>query len=148
MDPISLQIREMVAADYPALRGLWESSEGIGLSDADSPAGFEQFLARNRRLSVVAVDEGRVVGGALCGHDGRRGYIHHLAVSLSHRRRGIARGLVTRCLSTLDAEGIQKCLVFVLDDNTAGSTFWEASGWAERVELVVFSSGTGSREIP
>ena len=148
MDPISLQIREMVAADYPALRELWESSEGIGLSDADSEAGFEQFLARNRGLSVVAVDGDRMVGGALCGHDGRRGYIHHLAVSLSHRRRGIARALVTRCLSTLDAEGIQKCHVFVLDENTAGSAFWEASGWAERVELAVFSRGTAPRASP
>jgi len=143
-----MQIREMVAADYPALRELWESSEGIGLSDADSPGGFEQFLERNPGLSLAAVDGGRLVGAALCGHDGRRGYIHHLAVSLSHRRRGIARAFVTRCLSTLDAEGIQKCHVFVLEENTAGSAFWEASGWAERVELVVFSSGTGSREIP
>src|SRR4030042_2050932 len=128
MDPTGMQIREMVAADYPALRRLWESSEGIGLSDADSEAGFEQFLARNRGLSVVAVDGDRMVGGALCGHDGRRGYIHHLAVSLSHRRRGIARGLVTRCLSTLDAEGIQKCHAFVLEENAAGGASWERSG--------------------
>ena len=148
MDPTGMQIREMVAADYLALRGLWESSEGIGLSDADSPAGFERFLDRNRGLSLIAVDGGRLVGAALCGHDGRRGYIHHLAVSLSHRRRGIARALVTRCLSTPDAEGVQKCHVFVLDDNTAGSAFWEASGWAERVELAVFSRGTAPGASP
>lgn len=148
MDPTGMQIREMVAEDYPALRALWESSEGIGLSDADSEAGFEQFLARNRGLSVVAVDGDRMVGGALCGHDGRRGYIHHLAVSLSHRRRGIGRALVTRCLATLDAHGIQKCHVFVFLDNTGASAFWEGSGWDARAELVVFSRGTAPRAIP
>lgn len=133
----------MLTTDYPALRTLWESSEGVGLSDADSPEGFEQFLRRNPRLSSVALDGERVVGGVLCGHDGRRGYIHHLAVSSTHRRRGVARSLVTRCLSLLGAEGIQKCHVFVLGDNEEGRIFWEKSGWPARVELMVFSSPTG-----
>jgi ribosomal protein S18 acetylase RimI-like enzyme len=133
----------MVAVDYPALRTLWESSEGVGLSDADSPAGFEQFLARNPGLSFVAADGDRLVGGVLCGHDGRRGYIHHLAVSPSHRRRGVARDLVVRCLSGLGAEGIQKCHVFVFGENTVARTFWESASWSPRVELVMFSSPTG-----
>jgi ribosomal protein S18 acetylase RimI-like enzyme len=133
----------MASADYQALRTLWESSEGVGLSDADSPAGFEQFLKRNPGLSFVAVDGDGLVGGVLCGHDGRRGYIHHLVVSLSHRRRGVARGLVTRCLSGLSAEGIQKCHVFVFDENEAARVFWQAASWSARVELVMFSSPTG-----
>jgi len=132
----------MASVDYEALRTLWESSEGVGLSDADSPAGFEQFLKRNPGLSFVAVDGDGLVGGVLCGHDGRRGYIHHLVVSLSHRRRGVARGLVTRCLSGLSAEGIQKCHVFVFDENKAARVFWQAASWSSRVELVMFSSPT------
>ena len=142
MKAIGARIRVMTPSDYGELRKLWESSEGIGLSDADSPAGFEQFLERNPGLSHVARDGDRLVGGVLCGHDGRRGYIHHLAVSSSHRRRGVARALVTRCLSGLRAEGIQKCHVFVLDENEAGKLFWKTSGWPTRVELVVFSSPT------
>jgi putative acetyltransferase len=133
----------MVPTDYLALRTLWESSEGLGLSDADSPEGFEQFLERPPGLSSVALDGERLVGGVLCGHDGRRGYIHHLAVSSSHRRRGVARSLVTRCLSLLSAEGIQKCHVFVFGENEEGRIFWERSGWPARVELVVFSGPTG-----
>lgn len=132
----------MVPKDYVALRALWESSDGVGLSDADSQAGFERFLRRNPGLSFVALDGDRLVGGVLCGHDGRRGYIHHLAVSLSHRRKGVARVLGGRCLGALSAEGIQKCHVFVFDENKGGRLFWEASGWPARVELVVFSSPT------
>lgn len=143
MEPLTLQIREMVPTDYEALRTLWESSEGVGLSDADSPSGFEQFLKRNPRLSFVALDCDCLVGGVLCGHDGRRGYIHHLAVSLSHRRRGVARALVSRCLSGLSAEGIQKCHVFVFDENEAARVFWQAASWSARAELVMFSSPTG-----
>ena len=143
MQSITPQIREMAPKDYLALRTLWESSEGVGLSDADSRAGFEQFLRRNPGLSFVALDCDALVGGILCGHDGRRGYIHHLAVSLSHRRKGVARALVKRCLSSLSAEGIQKCHVFVFGKNQGGRLFWEASGWPARVELVMFSSATG-----
>jgi ribosomal protein S18 acetylase RimI-like enzyme len=133
----------MVPTDYALLRTLWDSSEGVGLSDADSQTGFERFLKRNPGLSFVALDCDRLVGGVLCGHDGRRGYIHHLAVSSSHRRRGVARALVARCLSSLRAEGIQKCHVFVFDENEEGKLFWETSGWPARVELVMYSSPTG-----
>ncbi len=143
MESNTTQIREMVAEDYRALRALWESSEGVGLSEADSQVGIERFLGRNPGLSFVALDSDRLIGGALCGHDGRRGYIHHLAVSPSHRRRGIARVLARRCLGALAAEGIQKCHVFVFGENQAGRLFWEASGWPARVELVMFSSPTG-----
>lgn len=97
------------------------------------------FLERNRGLSVVAEDGGRLVGTALCGHDGRRGYIHHLSVAGSHRRHGIARALVARCLAKLHDSGIQKCHVFVLVDNAGGRRFWREEGWAERAELCVYS---------
>jgi ribosomal protein S18 acetylase RimI-like enzyme len=143
VEPAAPRIREMVPTDYPRLRTLWEASEGVGLSDADSPEGFEQFLRRNPGMSSVALDGELLIGGVLCGHDGRRGYIHHLAVSSSHRRRGVARCLVARSLSRLGAEGIQKCHVFVFGENEEGRLFWEASGWPVRVELVVFSSPTG-----
>jgi ribosomal protein S18 acetylase RimI-like enzyme len=140
---MTARIREMVPTDYALLRTLWVSSEGVGLSDADSPAGFERFLKRSPGLSFVALNCDRLVGGVLCGHDGRRGYIHHLAVSSSHRRRGVARALVARCLSSFRAEGIQKCHVFVFDENEEGKLFWETSGWPARVELVMYSSPTG-----
>jgi len=80
-----------------------------------------------------------VVGTVLCGHDGRRGYIHHLAVAQSHRRRGIGRALVERILSALMAQGIQKCHLFVFGENRQAIAFWERVGFSQRVELVMMS---------
>ena len=54
--------------------------DGIELDVSDSPAALKDFLARNPGLSTVAVLDGRLAGAALCGHDGRRGLLHHLAV--------------------------------------------------------------------
>lgn len=136
---MSLNIREMTIEDYEDVYALWDASEGIGLSDADSKEGIKRFLKRNPMLSFVAMDNGEIVGAALCGHDGRRGYIHHLAVIPSHRREGIGRSLVGRCMYALMRIGIGKCHLFVFGENQEAIDFWETLGYSQRVELVMMS---------
>src|SRR5690242_11282684 len=86
---------------YPAARQLWQQTEGVGLSAADSEAAITMFLQRNPRLSLVALEAGQLVGTILIGHDGRRGLIHHLAVAQSARRQGIGARLVREGLAGL-----------------------------------------------
>ena len=136
---MSIQIREMTIDDYEPIYALWQNTEGIGLSDADSKEGIKRFLERNPGLSFVASDGEQFVGAALCGHDGRRGYIHHLAVAKSHRKQGIGKSLVGRCMYTLMRVGIAKCHLFVFDDNEEAIKFWSKVGWTERVELMLMS---------
>jgi ribosomal protein S18 acetylase RimI-like enzyme len=139
MEPMSIVIREMVIEDYDEVLALWRTSKGVGLSDADSEEGVARFLDRNPGLSFVALDGEHLVGAILCGHDGRRGYIHHLVVSKPHRRKGLGRALVGRCLSTLRRDGIAKCHIFVFDDNNDTIAFWKNIGWTQRVELIMMS---------
>lgn len=136
---MSVEIRDMTIADYEVVYKLWSESEGIGLSDADSKEGIKHFLERNPGFSFVALDEGKIVGAALCGHDGRRGYIHHLATAKSHRRQGIGRSLVGRCMYALMRVGIGKCHLFVFGDNQGAIDFWEKVGYSPRVELLMMS---------
>jgi ribosomal protein S18 acetylase RimI-like enzyme len=136
---MNIQIREMDILDYDLIYGLWQASEGIGLSDADSKEGIKRFLERNPGLSFVACDGEEIVGAALCGHDGRRGYIHHLVVCQSHRKQGIGKSLVGRCMYALMQIGIAKCHLFVFDDNQDAIKFWSKVGWTERVELMMMS---------
>lgn len=136
---MAIELREMTIDDYEQVYDLWKSCEGIGLSDADSKQGIERFLKRNPGLSFVAMDGDQIVGAALCGHDGRRGYIHHLAVRHSHRRQGIGRSLVGRCMYSLMRIGINKCHLFVFGDNQDAIAFWERVGWTRRVELMMMS---------
>ncbi len=142
---MSIHIREFGLADYDQVMSLWHSCEGIGLSSADTPNAIRTYLDRNPRLSQVAEDTGRVVAAVLCGHDGRRGYLHHLAVHPSCRRRGIARRLVETCLVALRAEGIQKCHIFVFRDNPQGLDFWTHLGWTPRVDIGVASIDLSGR---
>jgi ribosomal protein S18 acetylase RimI-like enzyme len=127
------------ANDLEAVLALWSRTEGISIRAADSPEALRRYLRRNPGLSLKAMDGDRIVGAVLSGHDGRRGYLHHLAVDQTYRHRGIGRDLVERCLSALRDEGIDKSHVFVLADNSAGRGFWSSAGWAERSDLVMFS---------
>lgn len=132
-------IRPLTAADYQAVRTLWESCEGVGLNDADRPAALRAYLERNPGMSFVACRANAVVGAVLCGHDGRRGYLNHLAVAPSFRRRGLARRLVAHSLEALEKAGIGKCHLFIFSANPEGRRFWQKIGWDLRDDLVVAS---------
>ncbi len=136
---MAVQLREMTLADYDEVYALWAASEGIGLSSADSREAIGAFLQRNPGLAFVAVDGDIIVGAVICGTDGRRGYLHHLAVRSSHKRQGIGRHLAQACLDRLREQGIEKCHIFVYRENHSARQFWESIGWVERVELVLMT---------
>lgn len=137
-----VDIQIMTQDNYEHISALWSSSDGVGLSAADGEENIAHYLARNPGLSFVAFDAGRLIGAVLCGHDGRRGYIHHLAVEQSYRLQGIGKALITRCLAALKAEGIDKCHLFVFSVNQNAKAFWKEIGWSQRADLVVMSSYT------
>ena len=122
----------------PAL-DLWRRIEHIGLSAGDDPANLARFLQRNTGFSQVAVRAGDLIGAVLCGHDGRRGYIHHLAVDPQNRLAGVGRSLLERCLERLREEEILKCHAFVFQGNPFGALFWQPEGWELRNELLIYS---------
>lgn len=140
---MSFDIRVFTSDDHAAALKLWQASEGVGLSDADSFENIARFLERNPGLSLVATDAGRVVATILCGHDGRRGLIHHLLVAPTHRRQGLGRALLKRALAALGQAQIQKCHLLVFRDNAEGMAFWHGIGAEERVSLALFSMPTG-----
>ena len=128
---------------YDEVFALWQQCEGLGLSDADSRQNIQSYLDRNPGMSFVALSHGKVVGAVLAGHDGRRGYIHHLAVHPHYRRKGLARQLVERCLAVLADSGIQKCHLFIFNNNTDGIEFWKRIGWIHRSDISVVSKNIG-----
>lgn len=136
------QFSEMTEQDYEEAYALWENTPGMGLSAADSREGIGSYLRRNPGLSFVCRADGRVVGTILCGHDGRRGFIYHLAVDGEHRGQSLARQLVERSLAKLREHVIDKCHLMVLHDNELGKRFWTKSGWQQRDRILLFSCDT------
>ncbi len=133
----------MTTEDIDAVLTMWHVMEGIGLhDDCDSVDGLTKYIVRNPDQSYVAYDDDELVGAVLCGHDGRRGYLHHLAVVEKHRDRGIGKALVDNCFAVLAKQGISKCNIFLFEDNEKGRHFWEHTGWNLRNDLSVLQKTT------
>jgi putative acetyltransferase len=136
---MSIEFRAIDHNDYECIHDLWKSCDGIGLSEADSEPNIRHFLDHNPGLSHAACDGERIIGAVLCGEDGPRGYLHHLAVHPDYRRRGLGGKLVNHCLEALARMNIQKCHLFIFRDNREGVDFWESEGWTLRQDLHIMS---------
>ena len=129
------KIIEMKLDRYHELIDFWKNTEGLWASDDDSYENLKIFLKRNPRLNFIAVSENKIVGTLKCSHDGRRGYLHHLAVKKEFRKEGIAKKLINKSLDNLQKAGItkDKVRVFVLDTNKPALKFWKHNGFTELI---------------
>ena len=132
-------IRRMEISDYEQALDLWKRTAGMGLSAADEKQEIEKFLKKNSALCFSAFDGKKMIGTILCGEDGRRGYLYHLAVDENYRKTGIGKNLVQNSLDALKEMGIQKCHLFVIADNETGIAFWDHIGWELRKDIEVMS---------
>ena len=130
-----MKLRTMTIEDYDEVFALWTKIRGFGIrSIDDSKEGIEMFLKRNPSTSVVAEEDGKIVGSILCGHDGRRGCLYHVCVDEDHRRKGIGKAMVVRAMESLRAEKINKVTLIAFTDNDLGNAFWNTIGWTKREE--------------
>ena len=126
-----IRTRDFSIGDYEAAVELWKQAEGIEIAEGDDKESVVQFLKRNPGLSRTAIDGSTVIGVSLCGHDGRRGHIYHLAVDPRYQGLGLGKRLVEECFARLRQMGIQRAIILVANDNSRGRDFWLRSGWEE-----------------
>ena len=131
-----MTIRTMVIEDYDKVKALWMTIHGFGIRSVDdSREGVARFLKRNPTSSVVAEENGEIIGAILCGHDGRRGCLYHVCVAEKHRRRGIGKAMVVFCMNALKEEQINKVSLIAFTRNDIGNAFWNCIGWTKREDL-------------
>lgn len=122
-----IEVREYRPSDGDALRDLWKAA-GLN-SVGDDDRSLAMFAERNPGLLLVASAGDRVIGSALGGWDGRRGWLYHLAVAEPFRRKGVAKRLVRRVEQRLRAVGAPGVRVNVSEENRAAVAFWAALGY-------------------
>ena len=129
-------IRTMTIDDYDQVWHLWSGIKGFGIRSVDdSREGVERFLKRNPTTSVVAVQNGHVVGNILCGHDGRTGCFYHVCVAPGYRKHGIGYRMVRAAMEALQKEGVSKISLIAFKSNDVGNAFWKGIGWREREDV-------------
>ncbi len=129
-------LRVMTVKDYDEVYALWQRISGFGIrSMDDSREGIERFLLRNPTTSVVAEENGKIIGAILCGHDGRRGCLYHVCVDSAYRMRGIGKSMVVFAMEALKKERINKVSLIAFTKNDIGNAFWKEIGWTKREDL-------------
>lgn len=129
-------IRAMKLDDYEQVHDLWMKIKGFAIrSIDDSKEGVERFLNRNPGISVVAEEEGKIIGAILCGHDGRRGCMYHVCVDPDYRLKGIGKSMVVFAMEALKKEKINKVSLIAFTQNDVGNAFWKEIGWTRREDL-------------
>ena len=141
-------VRVMSIDDYNQVYALWTKIHGFGLRSVDdSREGIERFLQRNPTTSVVAEEEGKIVGAILCGHDGRRGCLYHVCVDEEYRMRGIGKSMVVFAMEALKKEKINKVSLIAFTKNDIGNAFWNTIGWTKREDLNYYDFTLNEKNI-
>ncbi len=132
----------MQVDDFDEVQKLWLECDGVMLdARSDSREQIQFFLQRNPELSQVVRAGSQIVAVVLCGHDGRRGYLSHLAVHPDYRRAGLARRMVQKSLVSLAAAGVPGCNIRLSTKNELGRAFWKKSDW-QPLEVEVWIADT------
>lgn len=95
--------REIKIGDHQNLISFWKIHYFV--RGIDSFKYFKLFLEKNLNLSILAEENGEIIGTALGSFDGRRGYIQKLVVHKDFRRKGVGQQLVKKVVNKLQKAG-------------------------------------------
>jgi ribosomal protein S18 acetylase RimI-like enzyme len=107
---------------------LWEEC-GLTRPWNDPRADLDRALAGESSTVLAVLSEGRLLGTAMVGHDGHRGWVYYLAVAPAARGSGLGRELMAAAEEWVAARGIPKLMLMVRSSNTAVLGFYEQLGY-------------------
>jgi ribosomal protein S18 acetylase RimI-like enzyme len=80
-------------------------------------------------LFLVGVNDHLLVGTAMAGYDGHRGWVYYLAVDPAYRRNGIGTALMEKAEGLLVQKGCPKLNLQIRADNSDLQAFYERLGY-------------------
>jgi ribosomal protein S18 acetylase RimI-like enzyme len=142
-----IHIRPFAAADTDAVVALWKEA-GLTRPWNNPLRDIQRKSTTQPDLFLIADDgDGRVIGSAMVGYDGHRGWIHYLAVAATHRGTGLGKQLVRRAEAVLSDLGCPKVQLQVRSDNAGVISFYESLGY-ETYEAVSMGKRLESDDQP
>jgi len=128
-------ITELGVSDVADAVALWEQA-GLTRPWNDAAGDFLRAVAGPASV-VLGIREGDgLVGAAMVGDDGHRGWVYYLAVADAARGRGLGRDLMAAAEAWLAARGCPKIQFMVRTENTAVIDFYDRLGYAPQDVVV------------
>jgi ribosomal protein S18 acetylase RimI-like enzyme len=139
-----MDVRSFANGDAQQVVALWREVLFDGQPHNAPEHSLRLKLAHDSELLVVAELEGRIVGTAMGGFDGHRGWIYSVAVRPECQRQGVGRALIERLEELLVASGAPKINLQVRLANDRVVGFYQRLGYVvePRVSMgkIVFRS--------
>lgn len=133
-----MQIKKFTMESYKTVLNLWKKS-GIHVGSSDTKEQLEKMLQRNPNLFLIGMVDDRIIGVVIGGFDGRRGYVHHLAIDPDYQRKGYGKKLMRDLLNEFREMGVHKIHLFIEKYNEDVVEFYENKGWEIRDDLIMMS---------
>jgi ribosomal protein S18 acetylase RimI-like enzyme len=134
------EIREMTPEDFSAVRALWTRT-GIGLTASDEPEELSRMIRHNPGLCIVAMEKKTktIISAVMGGFDGRRGWVHHLAVDPNFQRQKIGTEMVKELVERFRMRNVVKIKLEVTKNNISVVEFYKKLNWELRNDIVTMT---------
>ena len=133
-----MKIEKFSIDSYNQVHKLWRKV-GISVGSSDSKEELEKMLKRNPNLFLIGKRNDKVIAVVMGGFDGRRGYVHHLAIDSNYRKKGYGRMMMDKIHNIFLQMGVHKVHLFIEKTNIEVVSFYESMGWEKRDDLIIMS---------
>lgn len=133
-----MKIQKFTIEFYEEVVQLWRKS-GISVGSSDSKIEIEKMLERNPTLFLIGKIDGKICAVVMGGFDGRRGYVHHLAVDPVYQRRGYGKLMIDELNKEFLRLGVHKIHLFIQKHNREVVVFYQNQDWEIREDLIMMS---------
>ncbi|MFW9947394.1 MAG: GNAT family N-acetyltransferase [Candidatus Odinarchaeota archaeon] len=123
---------------YEDVVDIWKKT-GISITSSDTKDQLIVMLDRNPDLCLIAKIDDKVIGVVMGGFDGRRGYVHHLAIHPEYQKRGYGKLIMDELIERLKKKRVHKIHLFIEKQNEDVIAFYKKLGWEIRKDLVMMS---------
>ncbi len=133
-----MKIEQFTMEMYQEVKQLWEKT-GLTLGKSDTEEEVERALSYAQDLFIIGKKQDKIVAVVMGAFDGRRGYVHHLAINPEYQRFGLGKEMMEELHNRFRKKKIVKVHLFIEVDNEGVIDFYKKVGWHSREDLAMMS---------
>ena len=135
---INMKIEKFKIEYYDDVLKLWRKA-GIEVVSSDTIDEVTRVLNRNPDLFLIGKIKERVMAVVMGAFDGRRGYVHHLAVDPDYQKKGFGKTIMDALIEQFRKMNIHKVHLFIEKSKRNVVEFYNNLGWDVRKDLIMMS---------
>jgi N-acetylglutamate synthase len=133
-----MRLEKLSIKDYDRILEIWKKTE-LSVGSSDTKKQVKRMIERNPKLCFVGKVDNKIVGVVMGGFDGRRGYVHHLAIDPNYQNKGFGKLMMEKLMERFKKLKVHKVHLFVEKRNEKVINFYNNLGWNLRDDLIMMS---------